>query len=78
MVWLQCQVCAEGQRSPPALSSKHSAPCCGASQVSASSGQGVKALFQTLFARILATVAGMPEELAVLATQQANSAREEG
>jgi DnaJ family protein C protein 27 len=32
-------------------------------QVSASSGQGVKALFQSLFARILATVNGIPEEL---------------
>ena len=46
-------------------------------QVSASSGAGVKALFTSLFARILATVPTIPEDLTALAVQQANMARGE-
>ncbi|EFJ48349.1 hypothetical protein VOLCADRAFT_104739 [Volvox carteri f. nagariensis] len=46
-------------------------------EVSASSGAGVKALFTSLFARILATVPGIPEDLTALAVQQANMARGE-
>eukprot|EP00201_Polytomella_parva_P009728 CAMPEP_0175059386 /NCGR_PEP_ID=MMETSP0052_2-20121109/12405_1 /TAXON_ID=51329 ORGANISM="Polytomella parva, Strain SAG 63-3" /NCGR_SAMPLE_ID=MMETSP0052_2 /ASSEMBLY_ACC=CAM_ASM_000194 /LENGTH=181 /DNA_ID=CAMNT_0016324933 /DNA_START=150 /DNA_END=695 /DNA_ORIENTATION=+ len=46
-------------------------------EVSASSGQGVRALFASLFARILATAPGIPEELAQAAVQQANAARQE-
>jgi DnaJ family protein C protein 27 len=39
-------------------------------QVSAATGAGVKQLFTSLFARILATVPGMPEDLTALAVQQ--------
>ncbi|KAG2437182.1 hypothetical protein HXX76_005846 [Chlamydomonas incerta] len=46
-------------------------------EVSASSGSGVKALFTSLFARILATVPGIPEDLTALAVQHANMARGE-
>eukprot|EP00798_Chlamydomonas_sp_ICE-L_P029061 gene29061-32266_t len=46
-------------------------------ECSASSGQGVKALFSSLFARMLATIGGIPQELASLAVQQAKDDREE-
>lgn len=47
-------------------------------QVSSSSGQNIKAVFASLFARMLATIPGIPQDLAALAVQQANAAREEG
>ena len=46
-------------------------------EVSAASGQGVRALFQSLFARILATVPGIPEDLVAQAVAQAAQARDE-
>ncbi len=41
------------------------------------SGQAVRSVFLTLFARVLATVPGIPQDLASLAVQQAAAAREE-
>lgn len=46
-------------------------------EVSASSGQNVRSLFVSLFARMLATIPGIPQELAAAAVQQANAVREE-
>lgn len=46
-------------------------------EVSASSGQNVRLLFSALFARMLATIPGIPQELAAAAVQQANAARDE-
>uniref|UniRef100_A0A7S0RSD0 Uncharacterized protein n=1 Tax=Chlamydomonas leiostraca TaxID=1034604 RepID=A0A7S0RSD0_9CHLO len=46
-------------------------------EVSASSGMGVRSLFSTLFARMLATIPGIPQEMAAQAVQSANAAREE-
>ncbi|MEW5307166.1 MAG: hypothetical protein WDW38_002234 [Sanguina aurantia] len=45
-------------------------------EVSACSGAGVKPLFTALFARMLATIPGIPEELTSLCVQQATMARQ--
>ncbi len=41
------------------------------------SGQAVRSIFMSLFARVLATVPGIPQDLAAAAVQQASTAREE-
>lgn len=46
-------------------------------EVSSCSGQAVRPLFLSLFARLLATGANAPQELATTAAQQASAAREE-
>lgn len=46
-------------------------------EVSAASGQAVRTLFATLFARMLATIPGIPKDAAALAVQQAQLIREQ-
>jgi len=46
-------------------------------EVSASNGSGVRPLFASMFARMLATIPGIPQELAALAVQQAKESRDE-
>lgn len=45
-------------------------------QVSSVNSQNVQALFTSLFARMLATIPGIPQELASLAVQQAKEVRD--
>lgn len=45
-------------------------------QVSSVNSQNVHALFTSLFARMLATIPGIPQELASLAVQQAKEVRD--
>ncbi len=51
--------------------------CVRVLQVSSLNSQNVQALFATLFARMLATIQGAPQDLAALAVQQAKDVREE-
>jgi DnaJ family protein C protein 27 len=46
-------------------------------EVSSASGHAVRTLFATLFARILATVPGIPKDLSALAVQMVNTMREQ-
>lgn len=46
-------------------------------EVSSSSGANVRQLFAALFARMLATIPGIPQDLTAAAVQLANSSREE-
>lgn len=46
-------------------------------ETSASSGAGVRPLFATLFARMLATIPGIPQDLASQAVHTATTLREE-
>lgn len=54
------------------LSTAHADPL----QVSSVNSQNVQALFTSLFARMLATIPGIPQELASLAVQQAKEVRD--
>ncbi len=46
-------------------------------EVSAASGHAVRTLFATLFARMLATIPGIPKDVSSLAVQMANTIREQ-
>mmetsp|Transcript_6869 Transcript_6869/g.18435 ORF Transcript_6869/g.18435 Transcript_6869/m.18435 type:complete len:210 (-) Transcript_6869:768-1397(-) len=46
-------------------------------EVSSASGHAVRTMFATLFARMLATIPGIPKDLSALAVQMANSIREQ-